>query len=30
MAQAIKGSCFNILFTATFFGVFTYFMLHFG
>jgi hypothetical protein len=30
MAREIKGSAFNILFTATFFASFAYFMLHFG
>lgn len=30
MAQELKGSAFNILFTASFFASFAYFMLHFG
>jgi|HubBroStandDraft_4_1064222.scaffolds.fasta_scaffold782274_2 hypothetical protein len=30
MAQQLKGSAFNILFTASFFASFAYFMLHFG
>jgi len=30
MAQAIQGSAFNILFTASFFASFAYFMLRFG
>ena len=30
MAQELKGSAFNILFSASFFASFAYFMLHFG
>jgi hypothetical protein len=30
MAQALKGSSFNILFTSSFFASFIYVMLHFG
>jgi hypothetical protein len=30
MAQAIRGSAFNILFTGSFFASFAYFMLRFG
>ena len=30
MAQELKGSAFNILFTASFFASFVYVMLHFG
>jgi hypothetical protein len=30
MAQELKGSAFNILFTGAFFATFAYFMLHFG
>jgi hypothetical protein len=30
MAQELKGSAFNILFSASFFGGFVYVMLHFG
>ena len=30
MAQELKGTTFNILFSASFFASFAYFMLHFG
>jgi hypothetical protein len=30
MAEELKGSGFNILFTFSFFASFAYFMLHFG
>jgi hypothetical protein len=30
VAQELKGSAFNILFSASFFGGFVYVMLHFG
>ncbi len=30
MAQEFRGATFNILFSASFFASFAYFMLHFG